>query len=248
MSKTYKSNYDRIQDFLRTHPVVRARDLRALGMDGCDLRRGVRRGWFTRVGRGLYLHRRATPTEHQALQMAALRTPHATFCLETALHLHGLVETRPATVWLGLTAKARRPRSDDPGVRIVWLTGAFERLQVEVRDVDGVSVTLLTPAAAIVHAFARGDLVPEGVAVDALRALLERDRLQELLVARFAARCRVLGTVAQHLPGRAFECDVAAYPAPPPVAHGIDLRGDDGPPTTIPPTTLPPEEWASTAA
>jgi hypothetical protein len=235
-SRSFKRNYDAIQAFLRTHPVVRARDLRALGMLSCDFRQHVRRGWFRRVGRGLYVHRRATPGEYQALQMAALRTPHGTFCGETTLHLHGLVEARPETIWLGLRAKARRPRIDDPAVRVVWLTGVFERLPVETIEIEGVAITALTAAAAVAHAFARPDLVHQDVSVGALRVLLERDPLQEPVVVRLALRCRVLRVVWPHLPRRAVRDDavcslIERYPPPPLI---ITL-----PDTTVPPTTLP---------
>ena len=235
-------------DILVTHRVVRARDAIRSGMDGCDIRRFVRRGRFLRLAPGIYRNTYLPPSDEEDLLVAALRAPNAAFCLESAFHWHGLVDTKPDMIWLGLRAKGRRPRIDDSAVRFVWLTGAMERLPVETWEFDRVRITSLDPAAAVVHAFSRRDLMPEATAAAALRVLLEEQPIQELRIVRFAARCGVLQLVGPHLPGRAFETNEVAEAVETTPTADVVPNDEAVPPTTIPPTTLPEDEWYWPAA
>ena len=240
MSKKMNQHRGATDDILVTNRVVRARDAIRSGMDGCDIRRLVRRGRFLRLAPGIYRNTHLSQSDEEDQLVAALRAPNAAFCLESAFYWHGLLDAKPETIWLGLRAKGRRPKINDLAVRFVWLTGAFDRLPVETWEFDRVRITTLDPAAAVAHALARRDLISKDVTIAALRTLVEEDPIQELRVVRFAARCRVLDIVWPHLPRQRVADDAVCsllerYDAPPPLAA---TESD----TTVPPTTLPPDD------
>jgi hypothetical protein len=76
------------------------------------------------VAPGIVSH---APRSVDATSIAAKRVPHAVVCLHSALYFHGLRE-EPPEVWLAIAEKARKPKVEQPRLRIVRFSGlALER-------------------------------------------------------------------------------------------------------------------------
>ena len=180
---------------------VRARDLDDLGIPRAYLARLIRQGKLEQSARGLYQLPDADVTELHSLAEVALRVPHATICLLSALQVHGLTSEAPHAVWIMIDTRARAPKLDTPALEIVRAHGVAREHGVEKRKVEGVSVRITTPAKTVADCFRYRRHVGIEVALAALRDYLAETRKRgrradvtiDALVA--AARADRVGTV-----------------------------------------------------
>jgi predicted transcriptional regulator of viral defense system len=112
---------------------VRARDLEEAGIPRAYLRRLCDRGMLKQVDRGIYRLADAKVSEFHTLAEVAVRVPHATVCLLSALQFHELTTEVPHAVWLMIDRHARMPKLSYPKLEVVRASGpALEHVGLDV--------------------------------------------------------------------------------------------------------------------
>lgn len=79
---------NKLLDLVRSHGLVRPKDLAPLGIPRIALTRAVRSGQIQRLGRGLYGLSHPV-SAHGTLAEVACRIPKGVICLLSALRFHG---------------------------------------------------------------------------------------------------------------------------------------------------------------
>jgi predicted transcriptional regulator of viral defense system len=102
----------------------------------------------------------------------AKRVPHATICLLSALQIHGMTTEVPHAVWIMIHTRARRPKIDTPALEVVEAQGPARAHGVETRRIEGVPVSVTTPAKTVADCFRYRRDVGLDVAIAALRDYL----------------------------------------------------------------------------
>jgi predicted transcriptional regulator of viral defense system len=178
--------------------VIRPRDLEAIGVPRSYLSRLVAQGELERVGRGMYRPARARVTEHHSLAMAAVRVPKAVVCLLSALRFHNLTTQAPFEVWLAVDFKARAPAPGEPPIRVVRMSGKALTTGVEVHVLEGVRVSMTTPARTVADCFKFRNKIGLDVALEALRDFRrKRGNVDDLW--RYAKVLRVANVLRPYL-------------------------------------------------
>src|ERR1035441_9810085 len=99
----------RILELAAHQPLVRSRDVEALGIARESLLRLYRQGVLVRPARGVYALADSSITEHHSLAVAAKLVPRGVVCLMSALRFHGLTTQDPHGVWMAIDGKAHKP-------------------------------------------------------------------------------------------------------------------------------------------
>ena len=155
---------------------VRARDLAKAGIPRVYLRRLCDRGVLEQVDRGVYRLADAPITELHSLAEIAVRVPHATICLLSALQLHELTTEVPHAVWVMIGRHARMPKLSHPKIEVVRASGRALTHAIETREVEGVKVRVTSPAKTVADCFRYRQHVGLDVALAALRDYLRAHR------------------------------------------------------------------------
>src|ERR1035437_50355 len=114
---------ERILNLAAHQPLVRPRDVEALGIAREVLLRLYRQGLLVRPARGLYALADSSVTEHHSLAVAAQLVPRGVVCLLSALRLHGLTTQDPHEIWMAIDFKAHKPSIAYPALRVVRFSG-----------------------------------------------------------------------------------------------------------------------------
>ena len=169
------------------------------GIPRGDLYRLVREGSVVREARGLYTAAKHQYTAEYSLAQVAKRVPAGIFCLLTALRVHNLTTQLPADVWIALPTKARKPRLDNPRLRVARFSGAALAQGVETLRVEGVQLRVYSAAKTVVDCFKYRNKIGIDVAIEALRDFTRRNRGGANELARFARICRVTRVMQPYL-------------------------------------------------
>jgi len=179
--------------------ILRPRDLKGHGIPRVYLRMAVDEGAITRVGPGLYVARRARPTEHHSLAQASKRVPHGVVCLLSALRFHDLTTQSPFQVWLAIREKARLPKTDNPPLRIVRFSQKTLAYGVQEHRIEGVRVRIFSPAKTVADCFRYRNKIGLDVALEALRECRRKRRASSDEIWRAAKVCRVANVMRPYL-------------------------------------------------
>jgi predicted transcriptional regulator of viral defense system len=153
----------------RKKGMFRLADAMAAGIHPEQIRRLVRAGQLTRVGRGLYAVPTQRTTEHHTLAEIATRVPKGVVCLLTALRFHGLGTQNPHEVWLAVDRRGGIPRVDFARIHLVRVSGAALTSGIDAYNIENVAVRITSPARTVVDCFKFRNKTGLDVAVEALR-------------------------------------------------------------------------------
>lgn len=196
MQKTTKRQALRL---IAQRGLARSKDLESYGIARPQLARLVAEGLVLRQARGVYVAARHPITAEHTLAQVAIRVPEATFCLLTALRLHGLTTQSPAEVWIAIPEKARRPQLGYPKLRIARFSGMALTEGIEERRVEGVVLRVYSAAKTVADCFKYRNKIGIDVAVEALRDFTRKHRAGATELARFARICRVSRVMQPYL-------------------------------------------------
>ncbi len=190
---------DRALEIIGELGIVRPTDLEARGVSRGILYRLVRDGLVVREARGIYVASRHPYSAKHTLAQVARRVPAGIFCLLTALRFHELTTQSPAEVWIALSSKARKPKLDNPRLRVARFSGEALTEGIETHRLENVEVRVYSAAKTVADCFKYRNKIGVDVAVEALQDYTRRHRGGQTELARFAGICRVSRVMQPYL-------------------------------------------------
>jgi predicted transcriptional regulator of viral defense system len=189
-----------LKKLARRMGVLRSRDLAPHNIPRHYLRTLEDQGVIRKTCRGLYVAADAAKvTEGHTVAEAAKVVPNGVVCLLTALRLHKLTTQAPFEVWMAIDAKAWKPKLDHPPLRIVRFSGKALSEGIQVRKVEGVEVSLYSPAKTVADCFKYRNKIGLDVALEALRDCLRKKRATMDEIWRMAGVCRVANVMRPYM-------------------------------------------------
>jgi predicted transcriptional regulator of viral defense system len=174
MSQLGEPQRDKAEAALSNGRLLRMRDLAAYGVSAETMARLVDEGVVTRPARGLYQLANVNVDARHTLAEACSLVPKGVVCLISALQFHGLTLQMPSAVWMAIERKGWKPRLNYPPLRIVRFPGKLLNSDVERHTIEGVEVRITAPARTIVDGFRYRNKIGLDVALESLRAGLDR--------------------------------------------------------------------------
>ena len=190
---------ERILNLAAHQPLVRPRDVEALGIAREVLLRLYRQGLLVRPARGLYALADSSVTEHHSLAVAAKLVPRGVVCLLSALRLHGLTTQDPHEVWMAIDFKAHKPSIAYPVLRVVRFSGRALVDGVDTHPIEGVEVRVYCAAKTVADCFKYRHKIGIDIAIEALRDALRTRKATVDEIHRFAKVCRVSNVMRPYL-------------------------------------------------
>ena len=190
---------ERVLRLARSNPVLRPRDLQAVGVPREYLRRLCAEGVLEHPSRGIYILADAVPTERQSLVEAAKLVPHGVICLISALQFHDLTMQMPREIWLAIGRKSWQPRLAYPPLRIARFSEPCLKYGAEEHPISGVAVRVFNPAKTVADCFKFRNKIGLDVAIEGLRDCLRQRKatVDEIWLA--AKVCRVANVIRPYL-------------------------------------------------
>jgi predicted transcriptional regulator of viral defense system len=190
---------ERILSLAARQPLVRPRDVEALGIAREFLLRLHREGILVRPARGVYALAESSVTEHHTLAIAAKRVPRGVVCLLSALRFYGLTTQDPHEVWIAIDFKAHKPSIESPALRVLRFSGRALTEGVDTHVIEGVQVRIYCPAKTVADCFKYRNKIGVDVAIEALRDALRMRKATVDEIHRFAKICRVANVMRPYL-------------------------------------------------
>src|SRR4051812_30103683 len=174
MTPVPETQRDRLRDLLARHPAARAQELRNAGFAAATIARAVKDGEIERIGRGLYQLPEAPIDVAHALAETAKRIPKGVIAMVSALAFHGLTDQMPRKVWVAIGSGDWSPVPSYPPTRIVRFSEKYLHQEIEHHIISGISVPIYSVPKTLADLFRNSKLVDRSVAVEGLRAALDR--------------------------------------------------------------------------
>jgi len=190
---------DIVLELVKNAGILRPRDLDPYGIPRVYLSRLCAAGKLIRIGRGLYALPESERTEHHSLVEACKKVPKGVICLLSALRFHELTTQSPFEVWLAIGEKAWRPRLVYPPLRIVHFSQDTLRAGVEKHQVEGVTVSVYSPAKTVADCFKYRNKIGLDVAIESLRECWRSRRCTMDELWHYADICRVRNVMRPYL-------------------------------------------------
>ena len=190
---------DKVLEIARKTGALRVRDLTSLGIHPEYLRRLTARGILVRSGHGIYTLADVDATENHTLVEAAKKVPKGVICLLSALRFHGLTTQAPFEVWMAIRAKAWRPKTDYPPLRLFHFSESSLNFGVEVHQIEGVPVRIFSPSRTVVDCFKFRNKIGLDVAIEALRDCRRQRKCNNNEIWRYAKLLRVANVMRPYL-------------------------------------------------
>ena len=178
---------------------LRPRDLDALNISREYLNKLYTEGVLDRPSRGLYVLPNSEPSEHRTIVEACKLVPKGIVCLLTALRIHELTTQSPFEVWMAIGEKARRPKIDYPPLRIVRHSGQSLLYGIETRKIEGVKISVYSPAKTVADCFKYRNKIGLDVAIEALRDCRHQKKATNDEIWRAAKVCRMTNVMRPYM-------------------------------------------------
>jgi len=198
-TKGRKSNEQTVLEFARHSGVVSASEMRSLGVHPEHLRRLCTKGKLVRIERGLYRLPDAEVTVHHGLVRAAKAIPKGVVCLLSALRFHEIGTQAPHEVWIAINRRVAQPQIKHQKVRIVLFSGKALTEGVEEHTIEGVQVSIYSPAKTVADCFKYRNKIGMDVALEALRDVLHGRKCSTDELWKYAKVCRVTKTILPYM-------------------------------------------------
>ncbi|WP_246504414.1 type IV toxin-antitoxin system AbiEi family antitoxin domain-containing protein [Bradyrhizobium agreste] len=126
------------------------------GITSATISRMVQKGALNQLSRGLYQLPDALLDGNHSLAVAAKLIPNGVICYDSALAFHELTDRIPPYVWMAIGPRDWRPKITRPRIQIMRFGPKEFDKGVEHHIIEGVSVSIYTPAKTIVDLFKSG--------------------------------------------------------------------------------------------
>jgi predicted transcriptional regulator of viral defense system len=179
--------------------VLRPRDLDVHGIARQYLRLAEQQGLIVRSGHGLYTPVDGAITEFHTFAEAAKRTPRGVICLLSALRFHDIGTQNPFEVWMAIGEKDRRPRSEQPRMRIVRFSEASLDFGRKTHSVEGIPTQIYSVAKTVADCFKYRNKIGLDVALEALRESIRSRKATNADLWQAAKVCRVANVMRPYM-------------------------------------------------
>ena len=174
MMQTGRTQREQLTALLRSKQIVRAYELRKVGIAGQTIKRAVDDGELVRLARGLYQCADTDVDTEQALAEAAKLVPKGVIAMVSALAFHGLTDQIPRKIWVAISTKDWAPAPAYPPIRIVEFRDKYMQQGIEHHRISGVDVPVFSVTKTLADIFRNSKLVDRSVTVEGLRTALEQ--------------------------------------------------------------------------
>lgn len=192
-----KSN--RILELADEHGIIRPCDIGGDGKTRQQLARMCRDGELERVGRGLYSLPGRPSSEFSGFAEVAKLVPHGVVCLISALQFHGLTTQISPDVWLMLEGTAKKPKFDNPPLKIMHASGKAFKHGMKTYRVDKVPVKIYSVAKTIADCFKYRNKIGIDVAIEAIREVFKNRAATVDEIWTAAKICRVANVIRPYM-------------------------------------------------
>ncbi|MDP6889752.1 MAG: nucleotidyltransferase domain-containing protein [Phycisphaerales bacterium] len=158
-----------------------------------------RRHMLVQVGRCLYRLPSEDGDDSLGLAACMSRVPRGVVCLQSALHLHSMVQAAPECIWMGIESRAWKPSITGDAVRYVRMSETTLMAGVDVLQHSGVDVRVTNPSKTVVDCFKYRNKIGEHVAIESLRTLLRTWPDSERELIRYCTLDRVDRVIRPYL-------------------------------------------------
>jgi predicted transcriptional regulator of viral defense system len=148
-------------------------------------------GLLERISRGRYRLAELPPLSNPDLAVVGLRIPRGVICLISALAFHELTTQVPHQVYVALPRGSEEPRVDHPPIRVFKFSGQAFSEGIEVREFDGITVRVYSPAKTVADCFKFRNQIGLDVAIEALKLYQRTSDFNVNELMKFARICRV---------------------------------------------------------
>ncbi|MGO4156988.1 type IV toxin-antitoxin system AbiEi family antitoxin domain-containing protein [Cupriavidus sp. YAF13] len=187
MSTSSSSQRERAVAQLRARGLVRASEMREIGVTATTIARLERDGVAVRLARGVYQLADAPLGLQHTLALASKLVPSGVICLTSALAFHELTDQIPAKVWMAIGQKDWKPSFDYPPVRFIRSPAPRDDPDTERHAIDNVSVPVFSVARTIADLFRYRKKVGLNTALEGLREALMQKKATPAEIAQHAA-------------------------------------------------------------
>jgi predicted transcriptional regulator of viral defense system len=194
-----KTKRQRVIQLLNKRRFLRPRDLDEFNISREYLNKLYAEGVLERPSRGLYVLPDSQPSEHRTIVEACKLVPKGIVCLLTALRIHELTTESPFEVWMAISEKDRKPRIDYPPIRIVRHSGQSLSYGVKTRKIEGVKVSVYSPAKTVADCFKYRNKIGLDVAIEALRDCRKQKKATNDEIWKAAKICRMANVMRPYM-------------------------------------------------
>lgn len=163
------SRQQQILELAKKKGIIRAEDVKAVGISRNYLYRMHKEGLLEKNAVGLYILPDALVTENLSLVEVAKRMPHAVVCLISALSYHEITTQIPHEIWLTIPRGSWRPEVEHPPLNLTYVSGPAYSFGIQEHVINGVAVKIYSPAKTVADCFKFRNKVGLDVAIEALR-------------------------------------------------------------------------------
>lgn len=188
---TDTTNKDQVLALVKQKGILRPKDLRPFDIPRIYLTRLLKDGKLQKIGRGLYTLPDQDVTEHHSLATISKLIPTGVVCLLSALRFHEMTTQSPFEVWVAISNRSWRSQVEYPPLRIVYFSKSCLNAGVEEHMIEGVSVSIYSPAKTVADCFKYRNKIGVDVAVEALRECWQSRRCTMDELWYYAKICRV---------------------------------------------------------
>lgn len=196
---TSKTLTEKLIEYTQRKGIVRARELKKLGIPTIYLTRLVREGLIERINRGLYRFPDAAITEHYTLVQAAKKIPHGVVCLLSALSFHDFTTQHPHQIWIAVERGRWEAGLVDLPIRIFEFSGKAFKEGIEKHRIEGGNVKVYCPEKTVADCFKYRNKVGLDVAMEALRECRSERLCNNDDLWHYAKICRVANVMRPYL-------------------------------------------------
>ncbi len=194
-----KTKRQRVVQLFNKRRFLRPRDLDEFNISREYLNKLYVEGVLERPSRGLYVLPDSQPSELRTIVEACKLVPKGTVCLLTALRIHELTTESPFEVWMAIGEKDRKPKIAYPPLRIVRHSGQSLSYGVEHRKIEGVTISVYSPAKTVADCFKYRNKIGLDVAIEALRDCRKQKKATNDEIWKAAKICRMANVMRPYM-------------------------------------------------
>ena len=169
---------------MKANELVRASELRRLGISATSITRAVKLGILRKISRGLYISADCMPDIHFNLAEVAILYPMHPICLNSALAYYDVTDLLPRKIWIAISASSWKPRMAAPSIDTVRFREPYYSEERVTHSINGVDVSMYSLEKTLADSFRNSRLVRRPVAIEALRNSIEQQKctLRDILI------------------------------------------------------------------